>query len=154
MNWVGGNGRRGESVSTGADLGGKPGGAAPLTFRHEHPRRTPIDQDPPPVPPEAPAPENAATTAHACVYDLYNEAMDRYRDELKAWKARHPGAWRVVPRRLAGASARQHSLIGPRGSGASWRKTAGGFQPASFMWMMGKGWPASSCSERPTSTKP
>ena len=27
-----------------------------------------------------------------CVYDLYNEAMDRYRDELKAWKARHPEA--------------------------------------------------------------
>ena len=24
-----------------------------------------------------------------CVYDLYEEAMDRYRDALRAWQARH-----------------------------------------------------------------
>jgi hypothetical protein len=25
-----------------------------------------------------------------CVFDLYEEALDRYRDKLTAWEARHP----------------------------------------------------------------
>jgi hypothetical protein len=46
--------------------------------------------DPPPVPPEAPAPEECCNSGCIpCVYDTYNEAMDEYRDALKAWRARH-----------------------------------------------------------------
>ncbi|CAB3737505.1 hypothetical protein LMG3458_05434 [Achromobacter deleyi] len=49
-----------------------------------------IDDDPPPVPPEAPAPEECCNSGCIpCVYDTYNEAMDAYRDALKAWRARH-----------------------------------------------------------------
>ncbi len=48
------------------------------------------DNDPPPVPPEAPAPEECCNSGCIpCVYDTYNEAMDEYRDALKAWRARH-----------------------------------------------------------------
>lgn len=48
------------------------------------------DSDPPPVPPEAPAPEECCNSGCIpCVYDTYNEAMDEYRDALKAWRARH-----------------------------------------------------------------
>lgn len=46
--------------------------------------------DPPPIPPEAPAPEECCNSGCIpCVYDTYNEAMDEYRDALKAWRARH-----------------------------------------------------------------
>lgn len=49
-----------------------------------------IDDDPSPVPPEAPAPEECCNSGCIpCVYDTYNEAMDAYRDALKAWRARH-----------------------------------------------------------------
>ncbi|MET3651373.1 hypothetical protein ABIC75_001075 [Dyella japonica] len=26
-----------------------------------------------------------------CIFDFYDEAMGRYREELAAWKERHPG---------------------------------------------------------------
>ncbi len=55
-------------------------------------RATPCtpDDDPPPTPPEAPAPEECCNSGCIpCVYDTYNEAMDEYRDALKAWRARH-----------------------------------------------------------------
>lgn len=46
--------------------------------------------DPPPVPPERPAPDECCNSGCIpCVYDMYDEAMDRYRDALKAWRARH-----------------------------------------------------------------
>ncbi|MGW9064035.1 oxidoreductase-like domain-containing protein [Achromobacter animicus] len=46
--------------------------------------------DPPPVPPERPAPDECCNSGCIpCVYDLYDEAMDRYREALKAWRARH-----------------------------------------------------------------
>ncbi|SEJ60493.1 oxidoreductase-like domain-containing protein [Achromobacter sp. NFACC18-2] len=46
--------------------------------------------DPPPVAPERPAPDECCHSGCIpCVYDLYDEAMDRYRDALKAWRARH-----------------------------------------------------------------
>ena len=49
--------------------------------------------DPRPEPPEPPAPEACCNSGCIpCVYDLYNEAMDAYREALKAWKARHPEA--------------------------------------------------------------
>lgn len=51
------------------------------------------DNDPPPVPPERPAPEECCNSGCIpCVYDLYDEAMDRYREALKAWRARHEPA--------------------------------------------------------------
>lgn len=46
--------------------------------------------DPPPVPPERPEPGECCNSGCIpCVYDLYDEAMDRYREALKAWRARH-----------------------------------------------------------------
>ncbi|WP_191575694.1 MULTISPECIES: oxidoreductase-like domain-containing protein [Achromobacter] len=46
--------------------------------------------DPPPVAPERPAPDECCNSGCIpCVYDLYDEAMDRYREALKAWRARH-----------------------------------------------------------------
>ncbi|MDH0685187.1 oxidoreductase-like domain-containing protein [Achromobacter animicus] len=48
------------------------------------------NDDPPPVPPERPAPDECCNSGCIpCVYDLYDEAMDRYREALKAWSARH-----------------------------------------------------------------
>jgi len=48
------------------------------------------NDDPPPVPPERPAPDECCNSGCIpCVYDLYDEAMDRYREALKAWRARH-----------------------------------------------------------------
>jgi hypothetical protein len=49
------------------------------------------DDDPPPVPPLRPAPEDCCKGGCArCVFDLYEDAMDRYRVELAAWCARRP----------------------------------------------------------------
>ena len=114
--------------------------AGALTFRHEHPRRTPIDQDPPPVPPEAPAPEECCNSG--CAYPVCTTPTTRGDGPLSrraeglegassrglVWSAQACG--RIRPAAQPDRAAR---------SGASWRKTAGGFQPASFMWMMGKG---------------
>lgn len=59
--------------------------------------KTPLavaDDDPVPVPPERPAPEECCNSGCIpCVYDLYDDAMDRYREALKDWHARHaPGS--------------------------------------------------------------
>lgn len=49
--------------------------------------------DPPPVPPVRPAPEDCCNGGCLpCVFDLYEDAMERYRIELAAWHARRPGA--------------------------------------------------------------
>ena len=49
------------------------------------------DADPEPVAPERPAPEECCNSGCIpCVYDTYDEAMDQYRQALKAWRARHP----------------------------------------------------------------
>ncbi|MBV7486795.1 oxidoreductase-like domain-containing protein [Bordetella sp. BOR01] len=46
--------------------------------------------DPEPVPPQAPAPGDCCQSGCIpCVYDLYDDAMDRYREQLRAWRARH-----------------------------------------------------------------
>ncbi len=53
------------------------------------PKKSP-DDDPPPVPPERPEPGECCNSGCIpCVYDLYDEAMGRYREALKAWRARH-----------------------------------------------------------------
>jgi hypothetical protein len=53
------------------------------------PKSRPED-DPPPVPPERPSNEDCCRGAcDPCVFDLYEEAMERYRAELQAWQDRN-----------------------------------------------------------------
>jgi hypothetical protein len=47
--------------------------------------------DPPPVrPPEPDAADCCGEGCVRCVYDRYDEAMERYQLALAAWQARHP----------------------------------------------------------------
>jgi len=47
--------------------------------------------DPAPIPPPQPGLDDCCRSGCVpCVFDLYDEAMDKYRDALKAWQARHP----------------------------------------------------------------
>jgi hypothetical protein len=47
------------------------------------------DDDPPPLPPIRPGREDCCQgSCEPCVFDLYEEAMERYRAELEAWKQR------------------------------------------------------------------
>jgi hypothetical protein len=49
--------------------------------------------DPMPVEPPRPGPDDCCHSGCVwCVQDMYEDAMDRYRAELAAWKARHPAA--------------------------------------------------------------
>lgn len=49
--------------------------------------------DPRPQPPEKPLPQECCESGcPICVYDLYAEALDGYRQALAAWLARHPEA--------------------------------------------------------------
>src|SRR2546422_381458 len=48
------------------------------------------DDDPPPVPPIRPVREDCCQgSCDPCVFDLYEEAMERYRAERKAWQDRN-----------------------------------------------------------------
>ncbi|MDQ3269519.1 MAG: oxidoreductase-like domain-containing protein [Pseudomonadota bacterium] len=48
--------------------------------------------DPPPQPPPEPDPADCCGEGCVrCIWDLHDEAMERYRARLAAWKARHPG---------------------------------------------------------------
>jgi len=56
--------------------------AAPLADPH----------DPPPVrPPEPDAADCCGEGCVRCVYDVYEEALERYERALAAWHVRHPG---------------------------------------------------------------
>ncbi|MUI14433.1 oxidoreductase-like protein [Massilia dura] len=47
--------------------------------------------DPRPEPPVPPAPDDCCHSGCAvCVFDLYNDALERYETLLAAWLARHP----------------------------------------------------------------
>jgi hypothetical protein len=47
------------------------------------------DDDPRPEPPERPAPEDCCGSGcDQCVYELYEDALDRYRAKLAAWEQR------------------------------------------------------------------
>ncbi|SHN42576.1 Oxidoreductase-like protein, N-terminal [Duganella sacchari] len=47
--------------------------------------------DPKPEPPVSPAPGDCCHSGCTyCVEDLYQEALDKYREDLKAWQQRHP----------------------------------------------------------------
>ncbi|QGZ39539.1 oxidoreductase family protein [Pseudoduganella flava] len=51
------------------------------------------DPDPRPVPPLPPEPDDCCHSGCAvCVFDLYNDALERYEEQLAAWLARHPDA--------------------------------------------------------------
>jgi hypothetical protein len=62
---------------------------APRTIRHPQ-----LEQDAPPAPtpPVQPGLEDCCRTGCSpCVFDLYEDAMDRYRIALAKWAARHGG---------------------------------------------------------------
>lgn len=45
--------------------------------------------DPRPVPPERPAPDECCQSGcNPCVFDLYEEALDRYEADLREWEER------------------------------------------------------------------
>jgi hypothetical protein len=45
--------------------------------------------DPPPLPPTRPSMEDCCRSGcDPCVFDLYEEAMERYEAELRAWQER------------------------------------------------------------------
>nr|WP_217908431.1 oxidoreductase-like domain-containing protein [Burkholderia glumae] len=49
--------------------------------------------DPRPLPPVPPELEDCCQSGCApCVFDLYDDALQRYRAELAAWRERHPDA--------------------------------------------------------------
>jgi hypothetical protein len=66
--------------------------------RHDMPmpRSRPSTEDPPPAAPERPLPGDCCRSGcNPCVFDLYQDALERYRAQLAAWEARHrpaPGA--------------------------------------------------------------
>ncbi|MGH8600275.1 MAG: oxidoreductase-like domain-containing protein [Burkholderiales bacterium] len=54
---------------------------------------TAADDDPRPEPPLPPAPDECCGSGcNPCVFDLYEEALERYRVRLEAWMQRHGGA--------------------------------------------------------------
>jgi hypothetical protein len=53
----------------------------------------PPDPDPMPQPPAQPDFDACCgNVCEPCIFDLHELAMDRYRQELRAWRARHPEA--------------------------------------------------------------
>ncbi|CAN7272738.1 oxidoreductase-like protein [Pseudoxanthomonas sp. LjRoot168] len=49
------------------------------------------DDDPRPVEPEPPLPSDCCNSGcPICVHDLYAEQLQLYRQQLAAWKERHP----------------------------------------------------------------
>ena len=53
----------------------------------------PDTHDPRPLPPEPPLPSDCCDSGCAvCVHDTYSEELQYYREQLAAWKARHPDA--------------------------------------------------------------
>lgn len=49
----------------------------------------PADDDPPPAAPRRPTADDCCQGGCVrCVYDLFEDAMDRYRAELSGWHAR------------------------------------------------------------------
>jgi hypothetical protein len=48
--------------------------------------------DTPPQPPVRPDPDDCCNGGCArCVFDVYEDARERYEEALKAWRKRHPG---------------------------------------------------------------
>ena len=54
---------------------------------------SPSDADPMPVaPPQPDFDLCCGNGCDPCIFDLHDLAMDAYRQALRAWRARHPGA--------------------------------------------------------------
>jgi hypothetical protein len=52
----------------------------------------PLSDDPPPRRPTEPDPADCCGAGCVpCVYDRYEDALERWRDALAAWCERHPG---------------------------------------------------------------
>jgi hypothetical protein len=52
-----------------------------------------LRDDPPPTPPVEPDPGDCCGNGcDPCIFDLYEEARQHYRQALAAWRERHPGA--------------------------------------------------------------
>ena len=50
------------------------------------------ETDPRPVPPREPTPEECCQRGcDPCVYDRYNDALERYNQALEGWLRRHSG---------------------------------------------------------------
>ena len=63
------------------------------------PMTSAADPDPmpqPPVPPDLDA--CCGNGCDPCIFDLHDLAMDQYRQDLRAWRARHPEAVSSEPR--------------------------------------------------------
>lgn len=53
----------------------------------------PDERDPRPVAPEPPLPGDCCESGCAiCVYDLYADQLQHYREQLARWRERHPDA--------------------------------------------------------------
>ncbi|MGY8524081.1 oxidoreductase-like domain-containing protein [Paracidovorax citrulli] len=49
-------------------------------------------EDPRPLPPNRPDDDECCGNGcDPCIFDFYSDEMERYRQELRAWLARHPG---------------------------------------------------------------
>ena len=52
-----------------------------------------IDADPRPTPPREPTMDECCKSGcEPCVFDRYNDALERYEEALRAWLNRHPEA--------------------------------------------------------------
>jgi hypothetical protein len=50
---------------------------------------SPHDNDPRPVPPTRPSPEDCCKgSCDPCIFDVYEDALDRYRSDLQRWEER------------------------------------------------------------------
>ncbi|AGW95112.1 hypothetical protein N234_34200 [Ralstonia pickettii DTP0602] len=58
-------------------------------FREPYVSQVPPD-DPRPAPPERPGDDECCGSGcDPCIFDYYYQELDRYREELRAWEARH-----------------------------------------------------------------
>ena len=78
--------------SRAGSLSAMPALAAPSALESVRMPDTSPDPDRKPSPPERPEPADCCQGGcERCVYDLYEEAMDRYREALRVWEAlAHP----------------------------------------------------------------
>ncbi|WP_244140111.1 oxidoreductase-like domain-containing protein [Caballeronia sp. BCC1704] len=60
----------------------------PSAMNNHNPDAPP--DDPRPTPPERPAPGDCCQSGcNPCVFDIYQEALERYQAQLRDWEARH-----------------------------------------------------------------
>ncbi|EJL90045.1 Oxidoreductase-like protein [Herbaspirillum sp. CF444] len=57
------------------------------------------DSDPPPTPPIEPALEDCCQSGcDPCIFDIYQDALERYRQALQQWQARQDAGAATLPR--------------------------------------------------------